>query len=78
MAVTLLRRGWWRGVVVSGEVVGRRRRARICGTAEQMLRRADTADQVPEFGVSLDAGRVSGAHVDVLARHVASGRTGCP
>ena len=35
---------------------------------EQMLRRADTADQVPEFGVSLDAGRLSGAHVDVLAR----------
>src|SRR4051794_23661691 len=36
--------------------------------AEQMLRRADTVDQVREFGVSLDAGRVSGAHVDVLAR----------
>src|SRR3954447_4817873 len=35
---------------------------------EQMLRRAETADQVPEFGMSLDAGRVSGAHVDVLAR----------
>ena len=35
---------------------------------EQMLRRAGTADQVPEFGVSLDAGRLSGAHVDVLAR----------
>src|SRR3954463_10142908 len=35
--------------------------------AEQMLRRADTADAVPEFAVSLDAGRLSGAHVDVLA-----------
>src|SRR4051794_17783917 len=36
--------------------------------AEQMMRRCETADQVPELGVSLDAGRVSGAHVDVLAR----------
>src|SRR4051795_907574 len=36
--------------------------------AEQMLRRADTVDQVPEFGASLNAGRLSGAHVDVLAR----------
>src|SRR3954463_10195001 len=36
--------------------------------AEQMLRRADTVDQVREFAMSLDAGRVSGAHVDVLAR----------
>src|SRR3954466_15917963 len=36
--------------------------------AEQMLRRCETADQVAEFGMSLDAGRVSGAHVDVLAR----------
>ncbi|HEY4607643.1 MAG TPA: hypothetical protein VIH06_00510, partial [Ilumatobacteraceae bacterium] len=26
--------------------------------AEQMLRRSETADQVAEFGVSLDAGRV--------------------
>src|SRR5437763_14159167 len=36
--------------------------------AEQMMRRCETADQVPGFGMSLDAGRVSGAHVDVLAR----------
>src|SRR4051794_13485334 len=36
--------------------------------AEQMLRRCETVDQVAEFGMSLDAGRVSGAHVDVLAR----------
>ena len=36
--------------------------------AEQMLRRCETADHVPDFGASLDAGRVSGAHVDVLAR----------
>src|SRR3954451_18964954 len=36
--------------------------------AEQMMRRCETADQVAEFGMSLDAGRVSGAHVDVLAR----------
>ncbi len=36
--------------------------------AEQVLHRAETADQAPEFGLSLDAGRVSGAHVDVLAR----------
>src|SRR4029079_10895833 len=35
---------------------------------EQMLRRAETADQVPEFRVSLNAGRLSGGHVDVLAR----------
>ncbi|MGZ4723670.1 MAG: DUF222 domain-containing protein [Ilumatobacteraceae bacterium] len=36
--------------------------------AEQVLHRAETTDQAPEFGVSLDAGRVSGAHVDVLGR----------
>src|SRR3954471_14393959 len=36
--------------------------------AEQMLRRADTVNQVPDFGVAFDAGRVSGAHVDVLGR----------
>src|SRR4051794_1026107 len=36
--------------------------------AEQTMRRCETADQVAEFGMSLDAGRVSGAHVDVLAR----------
>lgn len=36
--------------------------------AEQVLHRADTAYAVPEFGTSLDAGRVSGEHVDVLTR----------
>ena len=36
--------------------------------AEQMLHRADTADAVPEFAASLDAGRVTGGHVDVLGR----------
>ncbi|HEY5424524.1 MAG TPA: DUF222 domain-containing protein, partial [Ilumatobacteraceae bacterium] len=36
--------------------------------AEQTLRRADTVDLVPEFGSSLHAGRVTGGHVDVLAR----------
>jgi hypothetical protein len=35
---------------------------------EQLLHRAETAEQVPSFGASLDAGRVSGEHVDVLAR----------
>ncbi len=36
--------------------------------AEQILRRADTVDRVPGFGSSLDAGRMSGEHVDILAR----------
>ncbi len=36
--------------------------------AEQVLHRAETTEQAPEFGTSLEAGRVSGAHVDVLAR----------
>ncbi|MEY2581338.1 MAG: hypothetical protein QOE09_1187, partial [Ilumatobacteraceae bacterium] len=35
---------------------------------EQILHRAETVEQVPELGVSLEAGRVSGAHVDVLGR----------
>ncbi|MGZ4791386.1 MAG: hypothetical protein ACXV5U_01895 [Ilumatobacteraceae bacterium] len=35
---------------------------------EQVLHRAETTTQAPEFGLSLDAGRVSGAHVDVLGR----------
>ncbi len=35
--------------------------------AEQVIHRAETTEQAPEFGVSLEAGRVSGAHVDVLA-----------
>ena len=36
--------------------------------AEQVLHRGETTAAVPEFGVSLDAGRVSGEHVDVLTR----------
>ncbi|MGZ4741112.1 MAG: hypothetical protein ACXVLM_17925, partial [Ilumatobacteraceae bacterium] len=36
--------------------------------AEQVLHRAETAEQAPEFGLSLDGGRVSGAHVDVFGR----------
>src|SRR5262249_35292438 len=36
--------------------------------AEQALRRVDTVDLVPEFGASLDAGRVTGGHVDVWSR----------
>ncbi len=36
--------------------------------AEQVLRRAETVAQMPGFGVSLDAGQISGEHVDVLAR----------
>ena len=35
---------------------------------ERLLERGETAQAVPEFGVSLDAGRVSGEHVDVLTR----------
>jgi hypothetical protein len=35
---------------------------------ENMLRRADTTEQVPALGVSLAEGRVSGEHVDVLTR----------
>jgi Domain of unknown function (DUF222) len=34
----------------------------------QLLKRAETAQAVPAFGSSLDAGRVSGEHVDVLTR----------
>ena len=36
--------------------------------AEQILRRAETAEQAADFGSSLDAGRVSGEHLDILAR----------
>ena len=36
--------------------------------AEQVLTRATTVEQVPAMGASLDAGRVSGEHVDVLTR----------
>jgi hypothetical protein len=35
---------------------------------EELLRRAETTEAVPSFGVSLDAGRVSAEHVDVLTR----------
>ena len=35
---------------------------------ERLLGRAETAKAVPAFGESLDAGRVSGEHVDVLTR----------
>ena len=38
---------------------------------EQILHRAETVELVPELGVSLEAGRVSGAHVDVLTRALA-------
>jgi hypothetical protein len=34
---------------------------------EQVLRRTETVEHVPQFAVSLDAGRVSGGHVDVFA-----------
>ncbi len=34
----------------------------------QLLQRAETAAAMPEFGASLDAGRVSGEHLDVLSR----------
>ncbi len=33
---------------------------------ERLLKRAEPAEAVPAFGVSLGAGRVSGEHVDVL------------
>jgi hypothetical protein len=36
--------------------------------AEQVVRRADVAEQVPAFGASLDRGRVTGDHVDALGR----------
>ena len=36
--------------------------------AEQVLSRATTVEQVPAMGASLDAGRVSGEHVDVFTR----------
>ena len=35
---------------------------------ERLLGRAETAQSVPELGALLDAGRVSGEHVDVLTR----------
>jgi Domain of unknown function (DUF222) len=38
----------------------------------RLLRRAGTAATVPEFGVSLGGGRVSGEHVDVLTQTFAS------
>ena len=36
--------------------------------AEQVLHRASTVEQIPAVGVSLDAGRLSGGHVDVFTR----------
>jgi hypothetical protein len=36
--------------------------------AEQVLRRGQVIGQLPEFSPSLDAGRVTGEHVDVLGR----------
>jgi Domain of unknown function (DUF222) len=39
---------------------------------ERLLHRAETAEQVPAFGTSLDAGRVSGEHLDVLTRTLRS------
>ena len=35
---------------------------------EQVLNRAETAEQIPALGKSLEAGRVSGGHVDVFTR----------
>ena len=62
------RRGWWprcRRFRRSRWPMPRRTGLREAG---QTMRRAETVDQVPEFGASLDAGRLSGAHVDVLTR----------
>jgi hypothetical protein len=36
--------------------------------AERIIHRTETVDEVPEFRVSLEAGRVNGGHVDVLSR----------
>ena len=36
--------------------------------AEQVLHRASTVELVPQLEVSLDAGRLSGGHVDVFTR----------
>jgi hypothetical protein len=38
---------------------------------EQVIKRAETVEQIPTLGRSLEAGRVSGAHVDVLTRALA-------
>ena len=38
--------------------------------AEQILRRAETSQQNPLFGTSLEAGRVTGEHLDILARTI--------
>jgi hypothetical protein len=38
--------------------------------AERIIHRAETVDQVPEFRSSLEAGRVTGGHVDVLSRAI--------
>ena len=39
---------------------------------EELLHRAETAQRVPEFGESLDAGKLTGEHVDVLTRTLRS------
>ena len=39
-----------------------------CATREQVMNRASTAEQIPAVGKSLEAGRVSGGHVDVITR----------
>jgi hypothetical protein len=38
---------------------------------ERAIKRAETIEQIPTLGTSLEAGRVSGAHVDVLTRALA-------
>jgi hypothetical protein len=38
---------------------------------EQVIKRAETVELIPTLGRSLEAGRVSGAHVDVLTRALA-------
>ena len=38
---------------------------------ERLLGRAETVEQIPTLATSLEAGRVSGAHVDVLTRTLA-------
>ena len=45
---------------------------------EDLLRRTDTADQIPAIGVSLAEGRVSADHVDVLTRTLAPSATRGP
>ena len=44
---------------------------------DRLLKRADTAEAFPEFGMSLDGGRLSGEHVDVLTRTCAGSNRRC-